>query len=412
VKILGNWLLCAAIVWVLSLTGSAIFGYLKPHGHSVFEIYAVASRGWWNSADNIYQYQAETDEIYRYSPLFAVVTSPLAYLPLGAGTALWKVFNTVIFAGSLWFWLRRGITHRLTSNELGVAFLLALPVALLSLHIGQATMLMVGLMMVANVAIHGNRWWLAAGLLAAATLVKVYPLAYAAVLGVVYWRQFSWRFLICLTVGLGLPLIAQSPAYAFDQTVHWFQQLGDGAEINRDRLKSLDRLLEIIGLPLPRRVFLGLGALAGLGVLGVTFVYHQFGVDRKETLSRCLAWYLAWVLLFSPGTEPVTFSILAPVLAWAILVAFRRPGAWFDRGLLAVSLFLVGPIQTDLVGKAGREFGGSFAAPTWGALLFVVWLTMELVRFLTSSRRASSNPPASLPGNSTGQTLPAPDSSA
>ena len=407
-KILGNWSLCAVLVWMLGLGGTSAYGYAKPKRHTVFEIYAVASRDWWNGEENLYAYQPETDEIFRYSPLFAIATSPLAYLPPGVGHAIWKILNGAAFAGAMGYWLRRGILQKFSPNEIGVALLLSLPVGLLSLHTAQATMIMVGLMMVATVAISQDRWWLAGGLMAGATLIKVYPIAFAAVLAVVFWRQFSWRFAVCLAVGLLLPIFAQSPEYAFDQTLKWFGQLLAGAEINRERLKSLDGLLEILGLSLPRNVFLGLGAFAGLGVLVVTWVYHVRAAKRAETLSISLAWYIAWVLLFSPATEPVTFSILAAAIAWAIIVAFRRPGAWIDRGILAVSLFLIGPIQTDLVGKAGREWGGSFAAPTWGTLLFVAWLTMELVRFLISTRTAASSSPASSPARSTGRSEPGP----
>ena len=141
-----NWPLCAAGPWAGVCLVVAVPAYLYPGTHTLFPIYDIASRQWW-AGEDMYTRQAETTEIYRYSPAFAVLASPFATLPPGVGNTAWKLTNAGIFAIGLWVWCRRGLPDRLTRDQVAAVFLLALPVAGGCVYNGQANLLMTGLLL-------------------------------------------------------------------------------------------------------------------------------------------------------------------------------------------------------------------------------------------------------------------------
>jgi hypothetical protein len=317
--------------------------------------------------------QHQTHEIYRYSPAFAVLTSPFAALSQGIGNAAWKLTNVGVFALGLWVWCRHVLPKPLTHDQVAAVFLLALPVAASSFYNGQANLMMTGFVLLGLTAAVDDRWWLAAGCLAAATLIKAFPFALALVVAALFWRTFPLRFLVALSVGLTIPFATQRPEYVLNQTQQWFRHLSESVELNRDRLRSLDKLLELSGASVEPKAFVLFGALAGAAVLATAVWTRRRGADRQEVLLRVVSWFLTWVVLFSPSSEDATYAILAPVVGWAVMNAFRRPGAWGRRVWLVVSWFLLGPWLGALLGP-----GDALSHP-----LGCCWLTVGGVMFQT-----------------------------
>ncbi|MGL6074271.1 MAG: glycosyltransferase family 87 protein [Fimbriiglobus sp.] len=389
-RIWGNWLLLAAMVWFGGLLGLGIEGYLKPRGRTVFDIYVVASRAWC-AGEDLYPRQAETAELYRYSPAFAVITAPLSWIHPGLGNGLWKVINGLVFLGGVFVWSRRALPGEpLSPNLIGVLALLTIPVAVLSLHIGQANLLMTGLILFGVTLLQEEKYWSASVFLAAATLTKVVPFAFALVLMILFWRLIlPYLTMICL--GLVTPFLCQKPSYGLTQTQSWLHHLVESGELNRERLRSLDKLLELGGYTLSPQLMLLLGVLAGGAVLLVGVLGSWRCHDRRLALWLVLAWFLNWVLLFSPATEKVTYSIIAPVLALAIIRSWQKPRAWLSRMVLILSLLLMGLVSTDL-GKPLRQFVDTTAAPIFGALLFQFWLIADTRSFLLSSLQFNLSP--------------------
>ncbi len=373
-----NWPLCAAVVWVGLCLAVAISAYITPTAHTVFDIYAIASQAWW-AGDDMFIRQQETHELYRYSPAFAVLVSPFAALPPGCGNALWKLANAGIFLGGLWVWCRRGLPGPLTRDQIAAVFLFAVPAASGSLYIGQANLMMTGLVLLGLTAVAEERWWWAAGYLAAATLFKVFPLALAMVVAVLFWRTFPLRFLVALGIGLAIPFAAQWPEYVCDQTLRWFQHVTASVELNRERLRSLEKMLELSGAPVKPKQFLLLGVVAGAEVLAATLLARWQGVERREVLLRLLAWFLAWVVLFSPSTENATYGILAPVMAWALVDAFGQPGTWLRRIWLLAALYLMGLSGGD-AGIPLKQCFGQFCWTTLGGVMFQMILIVDLFK--------------------------------
>jgi hypothetical protein len=372
----------AVAVWVSLALGLAVFSYLYPWSHTVYNIYARACRRWWDGQDI---YCAQSTEYYRYSPLFAVGMTPFALFPDSWGGALWRVFSAAVFAAGLWAWARRVVPAACTRAQTAALFLLVLPVSAQSMYNGQANVVMLGVMLLGLAAAAQQRWSRAAVWLALATLIKGYPLALALLLSAVYPRRLPLRFVAALALGLLLPFATHWPAVVLGQYENWFNHLRESTTIMRERLRSLDHLLVLYGSPISPQRFLLIELLAGLGVLGLCLLHARQTTDRLQQLTRFFQLFSVWVVLFGPATETCTYAILAPALAWALIDAFGRPVSWGRRVTLVVSLLLTGPCVTDFLGSTVRNFANEHGSQPVGALLFAGYLV---------ARNGRSKPPA------------------
>jgi hypothetical protein len=376
-------------VWAAVLLGVAVHGYFHPLTHTVYDIYGPAARKWWAGAD---LYVLDKDH-YRYSPLFAISLTPFAVLPDCWGNALWKVANALALAAGLGVWLRHGLPVRLSRARQAAVFLLVLPLVMHSLHIGQANLLMLGAVLFGAAAAARERWTAAAAWLAAATLIKGYPLALALLLAGLYPRRFALRFAAALAVGLLLPFAAQAPGVVVAQYASWFHHLGDSQGLMCDRMRSLIHLRFTYGNPLPAAAFTLLGALTGAAVFAGCLLQNQLTDDRREQVLWALMLFSAWGVLFGPFTEACTYALVGPVVAWQLVDAFRQGSGWLMRLALIACLILMGPAVTDLVGARLHRLAELYAVQPMGALLFLGCVMTRAGR-CTGPADAEAHPPA------------------
>jgi hypothetical protein len=309
---------------------------------------------------------------YRYGPLFAVAVSPFALLPADWGNAAWKIFNCAFYALALGIAGTRLLPRLLSRNQMAALFLLAVSVSLESMQNGQATLIMLGAILLGLTAAAEDRWNLAALCLGMATLIKGYPLALGLVLAVLYPQRFSVRYVAAITLGLALPFALQAPSEALAQTATWIRHLTTSTGVTRGEIsRSFDSLFDIYGNGIENRTFLVLEVLAGAAVLGLSLWQARQTTDRRVVLTRVYVLFAIWVVLFGPATESCTYVIVAPAIAWALVEAFDRESSWTIRVLLIASLSLMGPLITDLPGRAVREFATAHGSQPLGALLLL-----------------------------------------
>jgi hypothetical protein len=358
------------------LSGVAIHAYFYPRSHTVYDIYAPAARSWWTGED---MYVRRLD-YYRYSPLFAIALTPFAVLPDCWGGALWKVFNSAFYAVSLWYWARTALPAKLSRQQSAALFLLALPLSVHSIYNGQANLIMLGAILLGFAALVAERWNRAAGWLALATLIKGYPIALAFILLVLYPRRLVARFAAALGIGLLLPFALQWPSVVAAQYASWFGHIRDSTGINRERLRTVDALVQIYYHRLPDEAPIALAFLAGGVVLGLCFLWSRRRLSRQGLLVEVYLLFAAWVLLFGPATESCTYVVVAPAIAWTLVEEFQRPGAWIARSALITSLLLMGPLVSDLVGSRVRSFTTAHGSQPLGAVLFAAYLLSRIPR--------------------------------
>jgi glycosyl transferase family 87 len=371
-----HWIRTAAFLWIGMTIGLAVYAYLRPNSHTVYDIYLTAARRWL-TGDDIY---VRTREYYRYSPLFAVSLVPLAILPDSLSAAAWKLINCGIFAIGLGAWARRLIPEKLNHAEIAAIFLLAAPLSLHSMYNSQANLMMLGSALLGLAAAAEGRWNRAAAWLAWATLIKGYPLALAMLVAGIYPRQFTLKYVAAMGLGLLLPFLTQNPELVQAQYASWFAHLMDSTAIMRERMRTIDQLFVIYGQPLSPQAFAVVEALAGAAVFGVCLWIARQTADARMRLTRVFEWFALWVVLFGPATESCTYVVAAPVVAWRLLESLQTPRSLLQPAALLASLLMMGPAVTDMFGRLIRNFANEHGSQPIGALLLLACLLYETIR--------------------------------
>ncbi len=364
-----DWPLLAWLVWGGATLGIAVLAYGFPFAHTVHDVYVLASRRWWLGEDMY----TVIIEHYRYSPLFAILMTPFAWLPDGLGSATWKAFNIGVFCLGLRAMAGRLLPRPWSPKQTAGLFLLAFPLVMNSAYNGQANLIMLAACLFGLAAAAERRWTGAAVWLALATLIKGYPLALALLVLALYPRPFAWRFLLALGSGLLLPFAAQRPSVVTMQYASWYHHLGECTSIMRERLRTLDHLLQVYGYPISPRTFALMGLVGGLLVLGWCLRHARCHPEPRQRLTWVFLCFALWTVLVGPATESCTYAVMGPAIAWVLLDAFARPTPTWTRALLIISLVLMGPIVTDLGGPL-RNLANSHGSQPIGALLFLGYL--------------------------------------
>src|SRR3954466_15009102 len=83
------WVLLAALVWALALAVVCVLAGLRPRSHSLFPTFAAAGQDW-VAGSLLYDRTWKPDQdVYRYSPLAAVLLVPFSCLPEWLGGVVW-----------------------------------------------------------------------------------------------------------------------------------------------------------------------------------------------------------------------------------------------------------------------------------------------------------------------------------
>jgi hypothetical protein len=360
----------AVIAWTAVAIVLGVHAHYYPLPHTVYNIYSEAAHRWWSGRD---LYVRGVD-FYRYSPLFAIAVSPFAFLPDQWGCPLWKIANLGFYVLALASFLRRCGFPDLTATEKSSFCLLVLLGSLHSLYIGQANVLMLGMVLLALAAASEGKWNQAAFGIAMATLIKGYPIALALLLAVHYPRRFGPRYVIALLGGLAAPFLFQSPAVVAAQYQSWFRHLRASTEIMRERLRSFDHLLLVSGHPILPQTFAVLGIAAGVGTLLLSLLFASQVADHRAVNMRLYLLFAVWAMLFGPATETCTYIVLAPACAWCIIEGWRKERGILTAVVLTSSFLLAGILVTDIAGPTLRAFFNTHGAQPIAALLFLSYL--------------------------------------
>jgi len=326
------WLGALAVVCVRSL--------LSPKAHTVYPTFVAAGKDWCDGVPLYFRNRGAGYEIYRYSPAATVLLTPLHLIPLGLGGALWRVLNAAVFVGGFVWWLRRGVPTPLSERQIGWALLIAMPLALGSLNNSQPNLLVIGLLLIAVSASAQACWWLAAGCVTAATMLKAYPIAVGLLIAISHFRPLAPRLLLCLAAAALLPFACQDWGYVLDRYGEWFRALtADDRKFWPPSLmyRDLWLLLREFGLPIAPSAYLVIQILTALGCAALCWRLRR---QPAHSLTAALGLGTCWMMLCGPATESSTYAMLAPALAYAVLITLVEPWPVAVRWLPASSLFL------------------------------------------------------------------------
>src|SRR5947207_6997622 len=164
-------------------------------------IFRSASRNLFAGRDLYAAHPEQHLDFYKYSPTFALLFAPLAYLPFALAFLCWSLLNGLL----LWYALDRLLPER----EATVALALLYLEVLLALQYGQSNALVAALTILAFVAFEGRRQLGAASSITLGAAVKLFPLASLS-LAVFHPRRlrFGAIFIALLAAAVSLPLVA------------------------------------------------------------------------------------------------------------------------------------------------------------------------------------------------------------
>ena len=337
-------------LWLAVILGVTIRGIAAPHQNSVFLVFRDAGHAWLG-AQPLYAHVGK----YLYSPLAAAWFAPFALLPDWAASGVWRLVTGLAYLFAVVLWFCRGSDELLLIRKFNArtesaqgpdepefvptaALLLLLPLSIGNLNNGQASPLIIALLLGGCLAALDERWTLAAACVSIATFFKIYPLAIGLLLAVIEPRKLIWRLILGIVI-LGLvSLMLQRPGYVLTQYADWWRSLGaDQRRVSTELGSWRDAwlLLRIVHVPITVAGYAVLQAATAVGA--AIFCWQRAKVwNRAAVIWAAFTVGCLWITLFGPSTELATYIFLAPAVAFACSQALRpvlqkrRRFGWFQ----------------------------------------------------------------------------------
>jgi hypothetical protein len=362
-------------IWAAVLLAVWIRIGLLSHSHDVFQTYVDAGRKW-TAGQPLYSYTRG----FVYSPLVAAFFALFSWLPVSFGSVLWRQLTAAIFIWAIFWWLQAEINRRIPKSSYWLVFLLILPLSLGNFNNGQVNPMVIGLLMIAILAAHEERWTLSAVALGFSTYLKIYPLSVGLLLVLLYPRQLGWRLVLTLVLMGAFSFILQRPSYVLEQYQRWFNtRAADDRRLNMDIApRDFAMLLQLLHVHLNASAVLLLQMLAGAGAAAICVAGRLLKWSEPRLLTCVFTIGTCWMLLFGPATEDATYAMIAPPLAFALVQAFHQNTAWWMRILVCASFafLLLGLILNSFFGL--KKTALLMSVQPFGALLFagysVIWV--------------------------------------
>ena len=412
------WIRWVLGVWIGFTIAAGIKVLVQPTVHTVYPVFAEGARNWWQDV-SLYAPSPDRD-LFRYSPTFAVVMTPFAVWPHWLGGLLWLVANVLLLLVVLDRSAEEIFPGIDTPERKALWLLLTLAGSARSLWAGQSNSLVLVIAIAAMWAIGRRRWWLAAMLLAGGGFIKVWPWALALLVLVCWPRQLLLRIAATVVLWAALPFLTRPPEIVLWQYGEWFQMLHTTQIYRWGGYRDAWTIWDLIQFPVPQNTYELVQCESALAVLGwclwqwgqlrpelgaqkTSLALSGFpgpgdggsgtialsarslgpqgasGEDSARGFSRMaiglLSAWAAWQLLFGPGSERLTYILIAPMSAWAVLASYRSGRYRWLAGTawILISMFSMGAWERWVL----RVTPWGRALLPLGVVIFVVWLVLH-----------------------------------
>jgi hypothetical protein len=276
-------------------------------------------------------------------------------MPGPVGEVVWRAFLASVCFGALYWCSRVGVPRPLARRDWPIFFLLVLWSVTGCLNNGQSSTQLVGCLVGAVAACCTGRWWIAAVLVTIPTTLKLYPVAFGLLLAALYPRQFGWRFAMTLAAAFALPFIFRPHGMRVEHQRWWWHLTNDAKAL--PAITSWDQDVRILryrafGIVMSMRAFMILQAVIGVFIGAVCIAGRLAAWPRRGLIPRAYGMTAVWMTAFGMATEPSTYILVAPALAWSLWEVWLRrsrtaavhggqsPGGALSRVVLVVSYLL------------------------------------------------------------------------
>ncbi|MFL5608835.1 MAG: glycosyltransferase family 87 protein [Gemmatimonadaceae bacterium] len=302
----------------------------RPMGN--FEIFRAASRHLLSGDDLYAEYPAELQDRYKYSPTFAVLFAPFAWLPSPLALFLWNALNAVT--------LYVAVEWALSARQALVANAFLLPEVLRAMQNAQSNALVAGLIILAFVYLERRHVWRAAAAVVLGACVKIFPLA---ALSFALPRRRVVRIGIAVAVWgvvlAALPLLLTSPDTLIAQYHSW--RGVESLDAQQRWFSVMELLHRWLGADWPNWPVQLTGTLILLAPLALR--RDRWDDYRFRLLYVCSV--LLYVVLFNHQAERASYVI---AFAGAAMWFASEPRARWRTALFAVA-FITIPLMSTVI---------------------------------------------------------------
>lgn len=368
--------------WSIALVAIIVRLLLLPPGaRTLFPTYHQAGIHWLAGVDLYPTAQTGVAAgLFRYSPTSAVLFTPFAFGSQTVGDIAWRILNTIVLASGLLCFVHSIVPELLTRRQKALFLALILPFAAIHLSNGQCNALVLGLILIAFASAAKSRWNLAAICLALSSVLKLYPIAAALLLAVIYPRKLTLRLLGMLGFAAALPFAFQRPEFVLRQYQLWLQYA-----LHEDRSTwtlagvnvDFQLLCRVWLQPITLTTYRIIATAAGLLFAGIVALSRIAGRPARRQLTLALGLSCVWMTVFGPATESPTYLFLTPSIVWAVIGLRIRPAGWLVTGLMYTSLILL--MAPMLVASHARAFEWvrTLGSQPLAGLTFMVGLVLQ-----------------------------------
>lgn len=295
------------IAWLIGIIVVVVLVVIDPDHRSVTPIYGNAAAAWWN-AQSAYGLGS-----FFYLPASVLLYSPFWALGSPLGEVCWRLFSVGVLSFAMW--RLGGLLAPAKRLELvSLALLLSMPGSMGAIRNGQATVLMLALMILATVYLAERRWVRATIYLSLALALKPIAVPFFMLVAALYWRPMAWYLLLGLAAVLAIPFIHFDPAFVAEDYATGFETIVNAVDSGAGRRSDFVYMLTRFGIELPGQAAWALRTLAAIGTLVVSWLALR-RLDPITGAVLVLTFANCYLMLFSPRTESNTYIMLAVLVA-------------------------------------------------------------------------------------------------
>ncbi|MBN2475006.1 MAG: DUF2029 domain-containing protein [Pirellulales bacterium] len=363
------WIQRALTLWIVLAVAVSVKMIVQRDAHSVYPVFADAARHWWSNT-SLYD-----DPYFFYSPTFALAFTPFGMLPNWLGGVLWNLVSIGLLVWALRVLVRDVLPGAWPPWREGLFLGLALVGSVRGIWSSQSNTLLFALAVFAAAAIIKKRWWAASALLAMSAFIKIWPVALVLLLVARWPKQLIGRFSVAAAALALLPWLTRPFGTVCHQYSLWYGSLLSRAPERWAGQRDAWTIWENIHAPVPGHWYMALQLATAAAVLGWWLWQSRRTQSVRYQLTALLSIWICWQLLFGPGTERLTYMIIAPIATWGLLVSFARKKG---RVLSTAAWLMTGLLGTGGVERALLPYcSAAPVIPPLGVAAFALWLVVH-----------------------------------